>query len=80
MSEKTVDTLAKGNGKSKSRITRRTLSLDELATLMGYTRGEKIVAIDYRTEAGGLIVIAEGPVLANTEYSNGDLVLAREES
>ena len=46
---------------SNSKITRRTLSLDELAALMGYTHGEKIVAIDYRTEAGGLIVIAEHP-------------------
>jgi len=46
---------------SAKRITRKTLSLDELAALMGYTRGEKIVAIDYRTEAGGLVVIAEHP-------------------
>jgi hypothetical protein len=46
---KTGDSLTKGNGNGKSKITRRTLSLDELAALMGYTRGEKIVAIDYRT-------------------------------
>jgi hypothetical protein len=46
---------------SANKITRKTLSLDELAALMGYTRGEKIVAIDYRTEAGGLVVIAEHP-------------------
>jgi hypothetical protein len=37
---------------------KRVLTLDELAALMGYTSGEKIVAITYR-DSEGLVVLSE---------------------
>jgi hypothetical protein len=52
------DVSENGNKVMVPKPKKRVLSLDELAVLMGYTCGEKIVAITYRADEG-LVVLSE---------------------